>query len=285
MHPLLDTDAVPVHPFRMRNAPWTIGELDAIVADYFSMLDHETRGIPFNKAAHNRALREAGVDRTHGSVEMKHQNISAVLMELGMPWIDGYKPKINYQDAIIEAIGRHLGNPQAIAVVDAVPAAVQTLPIVSIPARRNAAPPREIAHIARKFDVTERDRVNRALGEAGEGMVLEAERSRLSACGREDLAAKVRWVSKEDGDGAGYDVLSYDPDGEKRFLEVKTTRGGIETPFFMSRNEIAFSEDEPERFRLCRVHLFGAKRQAMYEARPPLLERFTGTVETWRLAP
>lgn len=269
----------------MQNQPWTIGELDAIVADYFAMLDLETRGRSFNKAARNRNLRDAGLDRTKGSVEMKHQNISAVLMDLGMPWIDGYKPAVNYQDAIIEAIGRHLGDPRVIAVVDAVPAAASTLPIVSVPARRDAPLPREIARIARKFDVTERDRANKALGEAGESMVLQAERTRLSVCGREDLAGKVRWVSKEDGDGAGYDVLSYDSDGEKRFLEVKTTRGGIETPFFMSRNEMGLSEDEPERFRLCRVHLFGAKRQAMYEARPPLLERFAGTVETWRLAP
>jgi hypothetical protein len=269
----------------MRNAPWSIDELDAIVADYFAMLDLETRGHPYVKTARNLALRDAGVNRTKGSVEMKHQNISAVLMEMGMPWIDGYKPAVNYQEAIIEAIGRHLGRPDGMAVVDAVPDRHPELPIVSVPGRRNVAPPKSIVRIARRFDVTERDRVNRELGVAGEAMVFDAERRRLDACGREDLSRKVRWASKEDGDGLGYDILSFDPDGERRFLEVKTTRGGIETPFFMSRNEMGFSDDEPDRFRLCRVHLFGAKRQAMYEARPPLLERFAGTVETWRLTP
>jgi hypothetical protein len=274
-----------VHRAEVQNHPWTIDELDAIVADYFAMLDLETRGRSFNKAARNRNLRDTGLDRTKGSVEMKHQNISAVLMDLGMPWIDGYKPAVNYQDAIIEAIGRHLGRPDAMAVVDAVPIMAGTLPIVSAPPRRNAPLPRGVERMARLFDVTERDRLNRDLGDAGERMVVEAERARLVACGREDLSRRVRWSSKEDGDGLGYDVMSFGPDGEKRFLEVKTTRGGIATPFYVSRNEMAFSEEEPDRFRICRVHLFGGRHQAMYEAKPPLLESFNGTVETWRLVP
>jgi hypothetical protein len=37
----------------------------------------------------------AQIGRTHRSVEFKHQNISAVLDELGMPWIPGYIPKRN----------------------------------------------------------------------------------------------------------------------------------------------------------------------------------------------
>ena len=48
------------------------------------------------------------IGRTHRSVEFKHQNISAVLDELGMPWIPGYKPKRNYQNAIFDAIDRYL---------------------------------------------------------------------------------------------------------------------------------------------------------------------------------
>src|SRR5690606_31613979 len=51
--------------------------------------------------------------RTHRSVEFKHMNISAVLAELGLPTIRGYKAKENYQQAIFPAIGRYLSaNPE-----------------------------------------------------------------------------------------------------------------------------------------------------------------------------
>src|ERR1700677_4184915 len=87
--------------------PWRDDELDAIIADYFSMLDAELSGRSYVKSRHSAALMEQ-IGRTHRSVEFKHQNISAVLDELGMPWIPGYKPKRNYQAAIFDAIGRYL---------------------------------------------------------------------------------------------------------------------------------------------------------------------------------
>ena len=61
--------------------------------------------------------------------------------------------------------------------------------------------------------------------------------------GRDDLARKVRWVSDEDGDGAGYDIASFAPDGRPRLIEVKTTNGWERTPFHISRNELAVAEE------------------------------------------
>src|SRR5882672_11407644 len=88
-------------------ADWQEDELDAIVADYFDMLAADLSGQPYVKARHSAALM-AQIGRTHRSVEFKHQNISAVLDELGMPWIPCYKPKRNYQNAIFGAIDRYL---------------------------------------------------------------------------------------------------------------------------------------------------------------------------------
>src|SRR6202040_2902950 len=88
---------------------WQDDELDAIVADYFSMLAEDLSGRPCVKSKHSQALM-AQIGRTHRSVEFKHQNISAVLDELGLPWIPGYKPKRNYQNAIFGAIDRYLSN-------------------------------------------------------------------------------------------------------------------------------------------------------------------------------
>ena len=86
--------------------PWQDDELDAIIADYFFMLEAELSARPYVKAHHSAELMER-IGRTHRSV-FKHQNISAVLDELGLPWIPGYKPKRNYQAAIFGAIDRYL---------------------------------------------------------------------------------------------------------------------------------------------------------------------------------
>jgi hypothetical protein len=87
--------------------PWSDDELDAIIADYFAMLDAELSRRTYVKSRHSSALM-AKIGRTHRAVEFKHQNISAVLAELGLPWIPGYKPKRNYQAAIFGAIDRYL---------------------------------------------------------------------------------------------------------------------------------------------------------------------------------
>ena len=74
---------------------WSDGEIDLIVADYFDMLRLELSGQPFVKLHRNKALQEM-TGRSKGSIEFKHQNISAVLRKLGMPRISGYKPLPNF---------------------------------------------------------------------------------------------------------------------------------------------------------------------------------------------
>ena len=105
----------------------------------------------------------------------------------------------------------------------------------------------DIHTIIRRFDPAVRDARARALGEAGEEFVFQAEQNWLSSNGRDDLAVKVRWVAKEDGDGAGFDILSFSRRGEKRWLEVKTTNGPSTTPFWISENERRVSEENPGR--------------------------------------
>jgi hypothetical protein len=90
-----------------RGTIWQDDELDLIVADYFAMLLADMSGQTYVKSRHSAALM-AKIGRTHRSVEFKHQNISAVLDELGLPGIPGYKPKLNFQNAIFDAIERYL---------------------------------------------------------------------------------------------------------------------------------------------------------------------------------
>jgi len=140
------------------------------------------------------------------------------------------------------------------------------------PTMRNAPPPEELDQmlgIARKFDVAERDERNRILGRAGEKRVLAHERSHLVTAGRPDLAKRVRWVSEKDGDGAGYDIASFSPEGQSRLIEVKTTNGWERTPFHISRNELAVAEAERADWCLLRVWNFAREPRA-FEIRPPL---------------
>lgn len=107
-----------------------------------------------------------------------------------------------------------------------------------------------------KVDFSEKEARNRKLGEAGEFFVYQYEIQKLNRNGINDLAKRVAWVSKELGDGLGYDIRSFDLDGRELFLEVKTTTSGRATPFFVSNNEVAVSEQKGTAFRLVRVFDF-----------------------------
>ena len=264
---------------------WQDGELDAIIADYFVMLAADLSGQPYVKARHSAALM-AQIGRTHRSVEFKHQNISAVLDELGMPWIPGYKPKRNYQNAIFDAIDRYLTRNPTILTPAVSPLALSFLPsvvFVAPPILTAADEPisERLHRLVQKFDPVERDHRNRALGKAGEAFVVDLERRNLTQANRPDLARRVRWIAAEDGDGAGYDVLSFNPTGRERLIEVKTTNGAARTPFFMSRNECALANERPADWEIYRVHLY-ASSPRIFNIVPPLENSVRLKTETWR---
>jgi hypothetical protein len=253
---------------------WSSVELDAIVADYFAMLRAEQAGERPNKTAHRRALME-NVDRSNGSIEFKHQNISAVLTQLGLPRIEGYKPAWNFQGAIADAIGRFLVlNPDPIPFVPAPITGFAEPPelFAELPPAAPAMNPttrKAFERVARKFDPALRDQLNQALGVAGEERVYESEQRRLFDAGRRDLAKRVRWVSQADGDGLGYDIRSYEENGSEKWIEVKTTRGGNTTPFYLTRNENEVAKERPDAFRLYRLYDF-SRRPRLFTLAPPL---------------
>lgn len=256
---------------------WTDEENDLIVADYFAMLTDDMAGRAYNKAEHNRVL-QSQTGRSRTSIEYKHQNISAVLKGLGEDWISGYKPAFNFQMTLVDAVVRWLN--LNLVWLNRLPSQRNThrfgeaaqLWVGPPPTLSNQPPPQELEQmlsIAKKFDVAERDERNRILGKAGEERVFKHERHFLKSAGREDLARRVRWVSQEDGDGAGYDIASFEPDGHPKLIEVKTTNGWERTPFHITRNELAVANRHRTDWRLLRLWNFSRDAKA-FELSPPL---------------
>ncbi|MCP5143209.1 MAG: DUF3883 domain-containing protein [Gammaproteobacteria bacterium] len=251
---------------------WSPQECEIITRDYLDMLSKELAGIAFSKAEHRRALLGLLNNRTEGSIEYKYQNLSAVLLDLGLPYVAGYKPAFNYQRLlgdIVEAqvVGKYdrldsliNSRPESrpdMALVD------WTAVLANPPERVNRSggiPQRD--PVPRRYNYAEREIRNRRLGEDGEAFALEFEKYRLTQAGLRKLARSVRWTSRDEGDGAGYDIRSFELDSkEEIFIEVKTTTGGKFQPFYISANEVAFSEENAAHYALYRVFAFARRPQ------------------------
>lgn len=243
-------------------------EVEACVADYLRMLTLELNGQKFSKTDHARALLPKLRGRSRASLEFKHCNISAVMLALGYPYIEGYKPRGNYQALLADVVESQLdGNEQVqqatqsavlrpaveIAVTDEKTVWVAPPPATSV--RESAAT------YANRFSAAKRDYLaqearNRSLGLAGERFVVELEARRLFAAGKKSLSERVEHVAATRGDGLGFDVLSFEESGQERLIEVKTTAFGQLTPFFVSRNELARSEADAAQYQLYRLFDF-----------------------------
>jgi hypothetical protein len=265
---------------------WSGEEVRLIVADYFSMLEKEVLGKPLNKSQHRKALAPNLSGRSDSSIEYKHANISAVLASQGLPYIEGYKPRGNYQSLLAQEVESFLD--QHPSFLEQLAAAPTLNPDKAPPADRLDLdtiiedPPEQIvapepgkpwlSRKGRRIDFAERDAANRRLAKLGEEFVVMLERHRLRTVGRDDLALKVQWVAQTIGDGLGFDVLSFDDaDESEKLVEVKATTLGKFFPFYVTVNEVRCSEDVPEQFHLFRVFDFG---------RTPRVYILTGSLST-----
>jgi hypothetical protein len=250
--------------------PWSRAEVEATVADYLHMWLLEQAGQAYSKTEHRNALLKKLGGRSASAVELKHQNISAILMEHGWQNIPGYKPRGNYQRLLADIVAERImvdrqfdraaeaaaDQPAVLPLVISFDGVLVDAPEVKRSARSARVPYFVGQKPGIKRDYLDREARNASLGKAGEEFVLAYEQQRLHGLGKKKLADKVEHSSVTNGDGLGFDVHSYDIDGRDRFIEVKTTAWGKETPFYISRNEIEFSNVNSEQFHLFRVFSF-----------------------------
>lgn len=261
--------------------PWTATEIEATVAAYLEMLGLEVRGERFRKTDVVRRLQSLIPARSSRAIEAKFQNISAIRDEAGLLWIDGYKPLPHYQHALKVAVlsatgtGHRIGETlEAYESADLVASRPRRQAtddvLVPVPGTDGAGRRRTSVLLTGGQFSALRDFQKRQLGTAGEEWVVDLERESLKRSGRPDLADSVVWTARDVGDGAGYDVASFRPDGRERLIEVKTTNLGPRTPFYITRWEIDVSRERADVYSLYRVHGF---------ARDPRIYVLNGSVE------
>jgi hypothetical protein len=197
--------------------PWSQTEIEATVAAYFAMLRRELAGQPYRKAEYNRQVQQQ-TGRSRAAFEYKFQNISAVLINHGQAYVRGYLPAQNYQRALETSVLEWVaGKDDLVEVASSSPLLDSTSPttvqgysdILSGPPEPGRAATGASGGAAVTIDFVRRDAENRALGVRGEELVLELERRRLhDEEHRPDLAKRVRWSARDEGDGLGYDITS-----------------------------------------------------------------------------
>ena len=273
----------------MTNRNWTDEENDLTVSAYLWMLKAQMTGREFVKRDRIEVL-VGQVNRSRKAIEFKLCNVSAILSDIGFGWVSGYRPLSHIQKSLISAVERQL--PLHLHELDKVAEnplnlklpADRLLSFGIPPTLRNDPDdgvPCGTKELALKVDPAGRDARNRSLGKAGEELVMRHEVNSLMDAGRPDLSGRVRWVSEDVGDGEGYDILSFRPDGREVLLEVKTTMGGERTPFFITRNELRVSSEQPGSWRLVRLWAFANAPRA-FKLRPPLERHVSLIAENYR---
>lgn len=253
----------------LRGPSWSRAEVEAVVADYFAMLEKELRGILYSKTEHRRALRPLLSGRSDTAIERKHRNITAILIEVRFPYIRGYKQLSNYQGLLADVVLEHIEEDAVLSQLAldfaearvAAPHLSNVLGLMRSPPEirdsvRTVLAAQPQRRYARRIDYLAREAANRQLGISGEILVVSYERTRLSSLGLDNLANRVEHVALTRGDGLGYDVLSFSPAGRERFIEVKTTQLGPLTPFYLTAGEMTFSAEHSDSYSLYRVYDF-----------------------------
>lgn len=124
-------------------------------------------------------------------------------------------------------------------------------------------------------DFEKKHRKNKKLGDLGENFVIKYEKEHCKPKYRKE----INHSAKSEGDGLGFDILSCDDEGNSKYIEVKTTRGKINTPFYISGTELERSIQEGDNYYLYRLYNFND------EAMTADLQIWRGSLEKFCINP
>jgi len=94
---------------------------------------------------------------------------------------------------------------------------------------------------------------SKKVGDAGEKYVYEFEKNKLERLGLDDLANKIVKQYEDLSFFPGYDIQSFDEQGNKIFIEVKSTKGKNKNYFEISDNEIKAAKELGDSYHIYQV--------------------------------
>lgn len=158
--------------------------------------------------------------------------------------------------------------------LDAIRSLVRSFSEIPAQIQKEKIAPERLYRTARKIDNwDEINKKRRTTGLKGEEITVVIEQEFFESIGRKDLAQKIRHVSTEDGDGLGYDVLSFFENGKEKYIEVKSTTTSLSSSFYLSRNELAFLNEHNEDAFIYRVLVSGDTPQIISYSINEILEK------------
>jgi len=104
---------------------------------------------------------------------------------------------------------------------------------------------------AKKVDFESLNKTKKTRGTFGEVLVFNDEVTKIASLG---LECVVDHVSLTQGDGLGYDILSFNEKGEEVFIEVKTTTQNKIDGFYLTPKELQVALDNENNYKLYRVY-------------------------------
>ena len=94
---------------------------------------------------------------------------------------------------------------------------------------------------------------SKKVGRAGEEYVFKFEYNKLVKAGRQDLAQKIVKQYEILNDFPGYDIKSFNKNGDEIYIEVKSTKSEVKSYFEISRNEVEASEKFKDQYFIYHV--------------------------------
>ena len=110
----------------------------------------------------------------------------------------------------------------------------------------------EISSQEKILNYIELEKRRQEIGEKGEQYVYEQEVFRLKKSGSEYANKVSRKPSKDPKNG--YDIDSFTETGEKIYIEVKSTAGSVDEPFYMTANEREKAKQIKENGGIYQIH-------------------------------
>lgn len=127
-----------------------------------------------------------------------------------------------------------------------------------------------------KIDYIKTNEIKMEFGRKCEEIIYNYEIERLKKEGSKE-ADNVKWISRDEGDGLGYDIESFENRNgiyEKIYIEVKGTDKDITEPFEITWNEVEASNKYKDNYYLYRIAKVNTKNPEFYIVKGSIEDNF-----------